>query len=151
MIIKIAFFNQYVDTDYLVKICKCKVLSATPCVSNKIRLRKLKNFYVTYHTDDFKSSIMDSCFGMLYELEIDDFDVFSIYHIQGSYLKEIEVSTIEVDNVDKFMNKDFIILEHDIKCMCFVAKVDNSNKIIYRNRQTKVNFSTKLLVNILKI
>lgn len=151
MVIKIAFFNQYVDMDYLVKICKCKIISAVPCVSNKIRLRKLRNFYITYHTDDFKSSIIDSCFGMLYELEIDDFEVFSMYHTQGAYAKEIEVSTIETENVNTFMEKDFIILEHDVKCLCFVAKKDSSNKLMYRNRQTKVNFSTKLLINILKI
>ena len=76
--VRIAFFNQYVDVDYLEKITKCKVINYIPCVTNQIRLRKSRNHIKTFHLDDYNSSITDICFGMLFDIETEDFDIFSL-------------------------------------------------------------------------
>lgn len=149
--VRIAFFNQYVDVDYLEKITKCKVINYIPCVTNQIRLRKCRNHIKTFHLDDYKSSITDICFGMLFDIETEDFDIFSLYHSINSYLKEIKVNTIKVNNVNDFMNGDFKIIEKDVKCLCFVADKSEVNQRSYKRRANKVNFHSKMLVNLLKI
>lgn len=151
MVIRIAFFNQFVDEDYLTKICNCKVLSRTPCVSNEIRLRRNHSKFITFHNSVYHSSKIDSSYGMLFDLEIDDLDIFSLYHNMNCILKDIKVSTIYVENVDSFMKKDYKIIQHNIKCMCFVAKRNEINNKIYNNRKTVVNFNKRLLLNLLKI
>lgn len=151
MVIDISYFDAFVDEDYLVKITKCKVLYKTPCYSSKIRLRSIRSFISTFHLDDFKSSAFDVCYGMFYTLEIDDLEIFKMYHSHLSYLKDIEVSTIKVNSVEDFMKNDFKIINHNTKCLCFVSKREEINIKRYKNRKTKVNFNKKLLLNFLKI
>lgn len=151
MVIDIVYFDNFVDEDYLVKITKCKVLSKTPCFSKDIRLRKYRKSIITYHLDDYWSNITDYSYGMLYKLEIDDLDVFKLYHPINSYIKEIELSTIIVDNVENFMKNIFKIKEHGVKAMCFVSKVDEINTIRYKKRKNRINFNKRLLLNFLKI
>ena len=151
MVINIAYFDNFVDEDYLIKITKCKVISKIPCFSKDIRLRKHRKSIITYHLDDYWSNITDYSYGMLYKLEIDDLEVFKLYHPINFYLKEIELSTIIVDNVEKFMKNDFIIAEHNVKALCFVAKQDEVNRTRYVARKNRINFNKRLLLNFLKI
>lgn len=151
MIIDIAYFDNFVDEDYLTKLTKCKVLSKVPCFSSQIRLRRIRNNYITFITSDFYSSNTDYSYGVLYRLEIDDIDVFNLYHSFYMHIKEIEVSTIKVESVEDFMRNKFKIIEKGVKCFCYVAKVNEKNKKHYRNRKTKVNFNKRLLLEFLKI
>lgn len=151
MVILISYFNSFVDEDYLTRITKCKVLSKCPCMSSEIRLRRIKNYITTFSTKDFYSNETDFSFGMFYMLEIEDLEVFSMFHSQDLYLKEINISTIDVESVDKFMKKDYKVVEHNVKSLCFVAKNNEVNKTRFKNRKTKVNLNKRLLLNFLKI
>lgn len=151
MVIDIVYFDAFVDEDYLTKITKCTVLYKTPCYSNRIRLRKIRSFISTFHLDDFKSSNLDYSYGMFYRLNIDDLEIFKMYHSHLTYLKEMEVSLIDVQSVEEFMRSDYKIIKHNVKCLCFVSKREEPNITRYRNRKTKVNFNKKLLLNFLKI
>lgn len=151
MVIEIAYFDRFVDEDYLTKITKCKVISKEPCFSSKIRLRKINNYFVTFHTDEFKSSNTDYSYGMFYILEVDDMDIFKLYHSYDLHIKEITVSTIKVNSVEDFMRNKYKILKKDVKTICFVANLNEKNKKHYKNRRTKVNFNKRLLLNFLKV
>ena len=146
----IAYFDKYVDESYLTKITQCKVISKVPCFSSEIRLRKIWNSYITFHTKDYKSSNTDYSYGMLYELEVEDLDVFTFYHSFDLHIKKINVNTIKVDSVEDFMRKKYKIL-NQFECLCFVAKLNDDNRRRYKNRRTKVNFNKRLLLEFLKI
>ena len=94
---------------------------------------------------------IEPSFGIVYELDIRDLEIFKMYHSPDTKLEEIKVSEIEVRSVDDFMENKYRIIEHDVPCLCFVASRNDKNETTYSNRKNKIRFNIKLLVNLLKI
>lgn len=151
MVLKIAYFDNYVDQDFLKKITHCKIISSSVCYSNDVRLRTRRNSIATFHRSSWIMKNIEPSFGMLYELDVLDIEIFKMYHNLGSVLSKIEVSEIHVEDVESFMKRQYQIINHNVGCYCFVSSRTDDNINLYRNRKAKINFNKRLILNFLKL
>lgn len=149
--VKVAYFDNYVDEDFFKKITGMDISKSTICYSNDIRLRKIRNSTFVFHKSSWRMNGIEPSFGVVYDLDIKDLEIFKMYHSPETEIEIIKVSEIEVESVDDFMENKYKIIEHDVPCLCFVAKRNSKNETTYKNRKNKMRFNIKLLVNLLKI
>lgn len=149
--VRVAYFDNYVDEDFFKKITGINVIKSSICYSNEIRLRKIRASTFTFHNKDWIMKGIEPSFGIIYDLDIKDMEVFKMYHGLNYKLSEIKVSEIDVKSVDDFMFNKYRIIEHDVPCLCFVAEKTADNRKAYINRKNKIRFNKKLLLSLLKI
>ena len=149
--VRVAYFDNYVDEDFFKKITGIDVIRSSICYSNEIRLRNIRKSTFTFHNKEWSMKGIEPAFGIVYDLEIPDMDIFKMYHSPGSKLSEIKVSEIDVKSVNDFMFNKYKIVDHNLPCLCFVSSKTEENRKAYINRNNKVRFNKKLLLHMLKI
>lgn len=150
MLIKIAFFDKYVNENELLKILKqdVEVVNKELCFSGDVRLRKNWKDVYTFNVKDFKSNAFDVCYGVLYTLKIEDLEWFNIVFTSSEYKKsQIKVRTFTTTVEDFIKNK--ICIGKSDNVINYSAIVNDRFKSKYRNRHAKVSFHRNLFINIL--
>lgn len=151
MLVKIAFFDKYVDSDVLIDTIKIpfEIVSKVPIFTSDIRLRKSKGEVYTYKLDKYISNITEFCYGVLYEIEVDDLEWFDYVLTSIDYYRgKLLVNIIETNYKDFLKNK-YKIIGKSVECYCYTANRNDYYYTIYKNRHARVNFHKSLLINIL--
>lgn len=155
MLIKVAFFDSYINEDELRKAINfdLNIVEKHLCFSGKIRLRKNYDKVFTFHTDDFKSNVRNFSYGVLYTIEMseEEKEWFDIIFTSPLYeVKTNQTVSIFKADISNFIDGRYEVIGKSDNCLIYTAIPNDLYKSKYKNRHCLVNFHRYLFINIIK-
>ena len=144
--VKIAFFDEYVNSNKVEEYFMARVLSKQLCCSNQVKLRHSNKGVITYNTHgegEYRSSLASFCLGVVYELEVDEEWLDFIVTSTDYHRTEININVIEA-TLEQIVSKTYKIIKKET-VICYTANRKGRWTSLFNKRQNKIEMAKEML------
>ena len=155
MIVNVAVFDKNMVTDIFIKKNKenIRIISKNLCVTHNVRLKyKRDDVFVFNITKGRKGKFLtnrtDFSFGIIYQLEVEDFSLLSLVMSSASFIEnKIQVGIIE-GTIEDIANYTFKFKKFE-QAYCWVCDENNEKHVnLWKyERHRKINVSKFILLS----